>query len=54
MPTYDVTAPNGKQFTIDGDHVPNESELNDIFAKISPPEAEQIRIAIRVRVSVHG
>ena len=40
MPTYDVTAPNGKQFTIDGDHVPNESELNDIFAKISPPSRQ--------------
>lgn len=28
-----VTAPNGKTLTIQGDHVPTEAELHDIFAK---------------------
>lgn len=38
MPTYDVSAPDGKKFTIEGDHQPSESELNDIYAKVSPPQ----------------
>lgn len=32
MPTYSITAPNGKTLEVTGDHVPSESELKDIFA----------------------
>lgn len=31
MPTYTVTAPNGKTLDISGDRVPTESDLKDIF-----------------------
>lgn len=31
MPTYSITAPNGKTLEVTGDHVPSESELQDIF-----------------------
>lgn len=33
MPTYSITAPNGKTLDVTGDHVPTESELKDIFLK---------------------
>lgn len=32
MPTYEITAPNGKTLSITGDHVPNEAEMHQIFA----------------------
>lgn len=31
MPTYEIQAPNGKTLSIEGDHVPTEAELHDIF-----------------------
>ncbi len=34
MPTYSVTAPNGKTLEIEGDHVPTEAELKTIFAAV--------------------
>lgn len=33
MPTYQITAPNGKTLEITGDKMPTETELHDIFAK---------------------
>jgi hypothetical protein len=34
MPSITVTAPNGKSLTIQGDRVPTEAELHDIFAHV--------------------
>lgn len=31
--TFEITAPNGKTLEVSGDHVPNESELQEIFLK---------------------
>lgn len=33
MPTYSITAPNGKTLEIAGEAMPNEAQLHDIFAK---------------------
>lgn len=33
MPTYQITAPNGKTLEVTGDRLPTEAELHDIFAK---------------------
>lgn len=33
MPTYSITAPNGRTLDVTGDRMPTESELKDIFAK---------------------
>jgi hypothetical protein len=32
MPTYTITAPNGNQLEVTGDHVPTEAELRQIYA----------------------
>lgn len=31
--TFEITAPNGKTLEVSGDHMPNESELQEIFSK---------------------
>lgn len=33
--TFDVQAPDGKKFRIEGDHVPSEAELNQIYQTVS-------------------
>lgn len=46
MPTYVITAPNGKTLDVTGDHVPTETELKDIFknagveSAVAAPAAE--------------
>jgi hypothetical protein len=35
MPAFEVTAPDGKKFRIEGDHGPNEAELQDIYSNLT-------------------
>lgn len=46
MPKYEVTAPNGKMLEIEGDHVPTEAQLQDIFnaagVASEPTQAERL------------
>jgi hypothetical protein len=36
MPTYRITAPDGRRFKVTGDSPPSEAELEDIFARMAP------------------
>lgn len=38
MPTYSVQAPSGQNISVTGDAPPTEKELDEIFAKVAPPD----------------
>jgi len=40
MPIYEVQSPNGQTLEIEGDTMPTEEELNNIFAQVAPPPVE--------------
>lgn len=45
MPTYRVTAPDGRSFRLKGGAPPTEDQLREIYAKFSPPETPTMRAA---------
>lgn len=41
MPIYEIEAPDGRKFRIEGDSAPTEQELEEIFSSFSPKQKEQ-------------
>ncbi len=48
MPIYEITAPNGKVFEIEGDSPPTEQELNQIYKNIPSSKPSPVRNGIPV------
>ncbi len=53
MPTFNVTAPDGRSFKLTGDSPPTEEELEDIFSKI-PEKKEKKEEVVEKKVEDEG
>lgn len=45
MPTYKITGPDGRRFSVTGDSPPSAQELEEIFSNLSPPQTQSVEKA---------